>query len=61
MLFECTSEPNGNFYIMAPEDSNQSYLHIVRVLLDAVTGTPIDVLLRGEGITTLLKLRQYIR
>ena len=56
MLFECTSEPNGNFYIMAPEDSNQTYLHIVRVLLDAATDTPIDVLLWGEGITTLLKL-----
>ena len=61
MLLECFSELNGDFYIMAPGDSDRSYLHIVRVLLDAATGTPIDVLLRGEGITNLLKLRQYIR
>ena len=54
MLFECPSKPNGDFYIMAPEDSARTYLHIVRVLLDAATGTPIDVLLRGGGITNLL-------
>lgn len=61
MLFECPSEPNGDFYFMAPEDSARTYLHIVRVLLlDAATATPIDVILRGEGITNLLKLRQYI-
>ena len=61
MLFECPSEPNGDFYIMAPEDSARTYLHIVKVLLDAATGTPIDVLLRGEGITNLLQLRHYLK
>ena len=61
MLFECPSQPNGDFFIMAPEDSTRTYVHIMKVLLDAANGTPIDVLLRGEGITNLLKLRQYIR
>ena len=61
MLFECPSKPNGDFFILAPEDSTRTYVHIVKVLLDAANGTPIDVLLRGEGITNLLKLRQYIR
>ena len=61
MLFECPSKSNGDFFILAPEDSTRTYVHIVKVLLDAANGTPIDVLLRGEGITNLLKLRQYIR
>ena len=46
---------------MASENSRLAYNHIVRVLLDAADGTPIDVLLRGEGITKLRKLRQYLR
>jgi len=46
---------------MAPEDSTRTCVHIVKVLLDAANGTPIDVLLRGEGITNLLKLKQYLK
>jgi len=46
---------------MASENSRLTYDHIVRVLLDAADGTPIALLLRGEGITNLRSLRQYLR
>ena len=61
MMFDCLSVPFGGFDDVAPGDSDRSYLHIVRVLLDAATGTPIDVLLQGEGITNILQLQNYLK
>ena len=46
---------------MASENSRFTYDHIVKVLLDAADGIPIALLLRGEGITNLCTLRQYLR
>ena len=60
-MFDCLSVPIGGSDDVAPGDSDRAYLHIVRVLLDAATGTPIDVLLRGEGITNLLQLKHYLK
>ena len=45
---------------MASDNSRLAYNHIVTVLLDAATGTPINLLLQGEDTTTLCKLRQYL-
>ena len=46
---------------MAPDNSEEAYLHVLRVLLDAAIDTPVDLLLRGDNVTSLQRLRQLVK
>jgi hypothetical protein len=59
-MFECFSEPNGGYSIMAIDESKEAYIHVVRVLLDAVIDSPIDLLLRADNCTSIDRLRHLI-
>ena len=60
-MFECSSQPNGAYDIMAIDESEESYNHIVRVLLDAAIDSPIDLLLRANNCTSIARLIQLIK
>ena len=60
-MFECFSEPNGGYSIMAIDESKEAYIHVVRVLLDAAIDSPIDLLLRADNCTSIARLRQLIK
>ena len=38
------SEPSGSYIIMAIDESEETYNHTVRVLLDAAIDSPVDLL-----------------
>ena len=59
-MFECFSEPNGGYSIMAIDESKEAYIHVVRVLLDAAIDSPIDLLLRADNCTSIDRLRHLI-
>ena len=60
-MFECFSEPVGGYSIMAIDESEEAYNHIVRVLLDAAINSPVDLLLRADNCTFIARLRQLIK
>ena len=61
-MFECFSQPNGSYNIMAIDESEEAYNHhVVRVLLDAAIDYPIDLLLRAGNCTSIARLRQLIK
>ena len=60
-MFACSRLPNGVSNIMAIDASNEgAYNHIVRVLLDAATDSPIGLLLRADNCTSIARLRHLI-
>ena len=42
-MFECFSQPNVAYIIMAIDESEEAYNHVVGVLLDAAIDSPIDL------------------
>ena len=60
-MFECFSEPVGGYSIMAIDEREEVYNHIVRVLLDAAINSPVDLLLRADNCTSIERLRQLIK
>ena len=45
-MFECSRLPKGVSNIMAIDESEEAYNHVMRVLLDAAIDSPFDLLLR---------------
>ena len=60
MMFARFDEPNGGHHVMAPEESQRKFDHIVKVLLDATPGSPVALLLEWRNVTNLDKLEQYL-
>ena len=60
-MFECSSQPNGAYNIMAIDESEEAYSHVVRVPLDAAIGSPIGLLLCAGNCTSIARLRQLIK
>ena len=60
-MLECSRQPKGVYNIMAIDESEEAYNHVVRVLLDAVIDSPIDLLLRADNCTSIARLRQLIK
>ena len=60
MMFECFDELNSGHHVMASEVGQQDFEHVVRELLDAAPRSPVDLLLREQGVANLDKLEQYL-
>ena len=60
-MFECSRLPKGVSSIMAIDESEEAYNHVVRVLLDAAIDSPMDLLLRADNFTSIARLRQLIK
>ena len=60
-MFACSRQPNGVSNIMAIDESDEVYNHIVRVLLDAAIDSLIDLLLCADNCTSIARLRQLIK
>ena len=60
MMFARFDEPNGGHHVMAPEESQRKFDHIVKVLLDATPGSPVALLLEWRNVTNLDELEQYL-
>ena len=60
-MFACSRQPSGVSYIMAIDESEEAYNHVVRVLLNAAIDSPIDLLLHAGNCTFIARLRQLIK
>ena len=60
-MFACSRQPRGVSNIMAIDESNEAYIHVVRVLLEAAVDSPTDLLLRADNCTSIARLRQLIK
>ena len=61
IMLECSRQPIGVSNIMAIDESDEAYNHVVRVVLDAAINSPIDLLLRADNCTSIARLRQLIK
>jgi hypothetical protein len=61
IIFACSRLPKGVSNIMAIDESEEEYNHVVRVLLDTAIDSPIDLLLRAVNCTSIARLRQLIK
>ena len=59
-MFECLSQPNDAYSIMAIDKSEEALNHVARVLLDAAIDSPVDLMLRAGNCTSIARLRQLI-
>ena len=60
-MFVCSRQPSGVSNIMAIDESEEAYNHVVSVLLDAAIDSPINLLLRADNCTSIARLRQLIK
>ena len=60
-MLECFSEPIGGYSIMALDEREELYNHILRVLFDAAIDSPVDLLLHNDNCTSVERLRQLIK
>ena len=60
-MFACSRQPSGVSNIMAIDESEEAYNHVVRVLLDAAIDSAIGLLLRAGNCTSIARSRQLIK